>query len=97
MHHHHRQKELKNFGTPLLEIVADINGIIGGIALYPQVVKAFHEQTVEGLSGLTVFIIAINSVIWLYYAFKKKDHTAQNFNDPQYHRCFITSVLSVCF
>lgn len=72
MHHHYREKQSKNFGHPFLEIVADINGVIGGFALYPQVIKVFQTHNMEGLSFITFLIIFFNSVIWLYYGISKR-------------------------
>ncbi len=79
MHHHFRQlksklnrQKSKDSKIPLLELVADINGVIGGFALYPQVIKVLITNNIEGISLLSFFIILINSSIWLHYALTKR-------------------------
>lgn len=72
MHHRFREKAKGHLDNPVLEIVADINGVLGGFALYPQVIHVFKTHDIQGLSMLTFLIIAINSSIWLFYAMRKR-------------------------
>lgn len=54
--------------THPLDKVAEINGLLSGIALFPQVVKVATTKTTEGLSISTFVFILMNSLIWILYA-----------------------------
>lgn len=51
-----------------LDKIAELNGLLSGIALYPQVFKAIISRSVTGLSLYTFLFIFINSIIWICYA-----------------------------
>lgn len=51
-----------------LDKIAEINGLLSGLALYPQVIKAIISKSVSGLSVYTFIFIFISSIIWIFYA-----------------------------
>ena len=52
----------------LIDRLAFFNGLVSGIALYPQVWSALSHGNVEGVSALTYSLILINSLVWVIYA-----------------------------
>jgi uncharacterized protein with PQ loop repeat len=52
----------------LIDKAAVVNGVISGLALYPQVWKIFVTSDVSGISFVTFFLIATNSLVWILYA-----------------------------
>lgn len=52
----------------LIDRLAFFAGIVSGIALIPQVWLTLSTGTTAGVSFLTFFIIAVNSLVWLLYA-----------------------------
>jgi len=51
-----------------LDKIAEINGLLSGLALYPQVIKAIMSKSVGGLSVYTFLFIFMSSIIWIFYA-----------------------------
>ena len=51
-----------------LDKIAEINGLLSGVALYPQVIKALISKSVSGLSVYTFLFIFMSSIIWIFYA-----------------------------
>lgn len=51
-----------------IDKIAELNGLLSGIALYPQVIQAALTKNVDGLSLYTFLFIFINSIIWIFYA-----------------------------
>lgn len=54
-------------GHPI-DKIAEINGLLSGIALYPQIIKAIIDKSASGLSIYTFALIFLSSVIWIIYA-----------------------------
>lgn len=52
----------------LIDRLAFINGIVSGIALYPQLWSVLSLKAAEGISTLTYLLIFLNSLIWVAYA-----------------------------
>ena len=52
----------------LIDRLAFVNGLVSGIALYPQAWHVINAGTVEGISALTYLLILLNSLIWVVYA-----------------------------
>ncbi len=52
----------------LVDKLAFINGLISGIALYPQVYSILVSGSVVGMSLTTYVLIFLNSIVWLLYA-----------------------------
>lgn len=52
----------------LIDRLAFFNGLISGIALYPQVYSIFLTGSTAGVSLTTFIIVFINSIVWLFYA-----------------------------
>lgn len=44
-----------------------VSSFISGVSLLPEVFKVIHSHTVNAMSGVTLFIILINSIVWLLY------------------------------
>ena len=52
----------------LIDKLAFVNGLVSGIALYPQVWSVLTYKSVGGISLPTFLLIFLNSVVWLAYA-----------------------------
>lgn len=52
----------------LIDRLAFVNGLISGIALYPQVWTVLSTGSTSGVSVLTYFLIFTNSLVWVIYA-----------------------------
>lgn len=51
-----------------IDKLAEINGVVSGIALYPQVFKALTSTAViQQLSLVTLLLILVNSFVWIVY------------------------------
>jgi uncharacterized protein with PQ loop repeat len=46
--------------------------LLSGVALYPQVFKAFTTREVAGLAPSTFFFITISNIIWIGYGIHRK-------------------------
>ena len=55
-----------------IDRIAKINAIVSGIALFPQLVKVSCTGDVAGFSSLTYLLIALNSLVWIFYAVHRK-------------------------
>ena len=55
-----------------IDKLAFFNGLVSGIALYPQVYQAVVTSNFEGVSGLTYGIVLLNSVVWLAYSVHRR-------------------------
>ena len=51
-----------------IDKIAIGNGVLSGLALYPQVVKTLMTKDVSGISMTSFAIIATNSLVWMLYA-----------------------------
>lgn len=51
-----------------IDQLAKVNGIVTGVALYPQLIRAILTDITQGLSTTAFAIIFINSVVWVAYA-----------------------------
>lgn len=51
-----------------IDKIALCNGLVSGVALYPQVWKVLVLSDSSGLSFITFFLIFTNSLVWLLYA-----------------------------
>ncbi|EKD33255.1 MAG: hypothetical protein ACD_76C00058G0004 [uncultured bacterium] len=55
-----------------IDMLAEINSIISGFALYPQLIKIIMGSSILGLSFISFLIISMNSVIWVVYGYHRK-------------------------
>lgn len=55
-----------------IDYLAIMNSGISAIALLPQLYTLLTETSASGLSPISFFLIALNSVIWLAYGFHRK-------------------------
>lgn len=55
-----------------IDVIADVNGIVSGIALYPQLLKVMETKSVSDLEPLTFFIVFLTSIIWFAYAIHRR-------------------------
>lgn len=51
-----------------IDYLGDLNGLISGITLYPQLYHAYASNSLAGLSLITFILILFNSIIWIAYA-----------------------------
>lgn len=52
----------------IIDRLAQVNGFVTGVALYPQLIRAAVTGAIEGLSTTAFAIIFINSIVWIAYA-----------------------------
>lgn len=52
----------------VIDKIAFVNGLISGVALYPQVWAVLERGSAEGISTLSFALIFINSIVWFLYA-----------------------------
>lgn len=52
----------------VIDKLAFINGLVSGLALYPQVYSVLSTGSTVGISLTTFVVIMVNSVVWLLYA-----------------------------
>ncbi|MCW1892072.1 MAG: PQ-loop repeat-containing protein [Candidatus Uhrbacteria bacterium] len=50
-----------------IDYLANINSGISAVALFPQLYTTIIDQSTDGLSGISFFLIAFNSIIWVIY------------------------------
>lgn len=58
--------------THWIDRIAILNGFVSGVALWPQVVETLYTQITAGLSVWALFIIFINSLVWVVYAVHRR-------------------------
>lgn len=51
-----------------IDKIAFVNGLVSGVALYPQVITTIASRSGEFVSPLSFFLIFINSIVWLLYS-----------------------------
>lgn len=52
----------------LVDRVANWNGVLTGLALWPQAIKALFSHSIGDLSALAFAVIFLNSAVWLLYS-----------------------------
>jgi uncharacterized protein with PQ loop repeat len=52
----------------LIDRIANWNGVLTGLALWPQALKALLSQSTDDLSVLAFGVIFLNSAVWLTFA-----------------------------
>lgn len=55
-----------------VDYLAEVNSGISAIALFPQLFALLGGQPTVGLSPLSFFLIALNSVVWLIYGIHRR-------------------------
>lgn len=55
----------------LIDRLAVFNGIISGVALYPQVFKVLQSGDLSGVSVTSFIVIFLNNIVWAVYAFHR--------------------------
>ncbi len=56
------------FHNHVIDRIAVLNGVLSGIALYPQVWRVLATGDMSGVSIATFSIISLNSAVWVLYA-----------------------------
>lgn len=56
-----------------MDYIAEVNALIGGLALYPQLYKAVQTHDVADLSTATFFILFCTNIVWSLYGIHRKD------------------------
>jgi uncharacterized protein with PQ loop repeat len=52
----------------VIDRLAFVNGLVSGIALYPQVWNVLAHESAANISTLTYTLILLNSLVWVMYA-----------------------------
>lgn len=60
------------FHNHLIDKAAFANGLISGVALYPQVFAVLSYGSAAGISSTSFVLIFLNSVVWLIYALHRR-------------------------
>jgi uncharacterized protein with PQ loop repeat len=55
-----------------IDFLAEANGLLSGIALYPQLFKVLVTHSTADLAPSTFFIMFVNNIIWHVYAWHRK-------------------------
>jgi len=55
-----------------IDYLAEVNSGVSAIALFPQLFSLIGGQPSVGLSPLSFFLIALNSVVWLIYGIHRR-------------------------
>lgn len=77
----------------VIDYLANINSGISAIALFPQLYTTIIDQTTIGLSGVSFFLIALNSLIWVIYGIHR--HTPPLIVSSSFN--FLASVTILAF
>lgn len=56
-----------------IDYIAEINAVINGIALYPQLAKVIQTHSVANLSSSTFLILFCTNIIWTIYGLHRRD------------------------
>lgn len=62
---------IKRHNHPI-DLLAEANSIVSGIALYPQVFKVLQTRQVADLAPTTFFIIFVTNLVWFMYAVHRR-------------------------
>ena len=57
----------------ILSILAAVSGVIGSVAMFPQVYKIFKRKSAKDISFLSYAFLFITGIIWLFYGFEIQD------------------------
>ncbi len=55
-----------------IDVLASVNGVVSGLALYPQLVHLMRGGDATGISLTTFILIAVTSFIWCIYAIHRR-------------------------
>lgn len=55
-----------------IDKLAFLNGIVAGVALYPQVFAILYNGASNDFSQLSLWLICINGVVWVLYALHRR-------------------------
>lgn len=55
-----------------IDYFAEINSIISALALFPQFIELLSGKSSAGISKLSFFLIALNSIVWLMYGIHRR-------------------------
>ncbi|MFA6430012.1 MAG: PQ-loop domain-containing transporter [Patescibacteria group bacterium] len=56
----------------IIDLIGEINAVIGGLAAYPQLYRTLTTQAVAGLSLSMFVIIAVTNIVWIIYGIHRK-------------------------
>lgn len=65
-----KQPDSKHHHT--IDYIADANGIISGVALFPQLFKIIRTQQAGDLSIVTFYIVLLTNIVWFAYGLHRK-------------------------
>ncbi|MBU1034528.1 hypothetical protein KKF59_00155 [Patescibacteria group bacterium] len=55
-----------------IDRIANINSLVTGIALYPQLFKIIYSHSIGDLSMATFLIIFLTNIIWHFYGWHRR-------------------------
>jgi uncharacterized protein with PQ loop repeat len=62
---------IKRHNHPI-DLLAEANSVISGIALYPQLFKVLQTRQVSDLSLTTFLIVFVTNIVWFAYAVHRR-------------------------
>ena len=57
----------------ILSMLATVSGVIGSVAMFPQVYKIFKRKSAKDISFLSYAFLFITGIIWLFYGLEIQD------------------------
>ncbi len=58
--------------THFIDKLAFVNGLVSGIALYPQIFNIVYNGASSDFSTLSLLLIFGNGMVWMLYAFHRR-------------------------
>jgi len=55
-----------------IDFIAEINAVIGGLAAYPQLIRALTTHDVQGLEPIMFWILTVTSIVWVAYGIHRR-------------------------
>lgn len=71
--------------THFIDKLAFVNGLVAGLALYPQIFNVIYRGAATDFSTLSLLVILANGLVWIIYAAHRGLFTL-----------FIASLLNTC-
>ena len=55
-----------------IDLIAEINAVVGGLAAFPQLWKTLLTRQVAGLEFTTFFLMFVTNVVWTIYGVHRR-------------------------
>jgi MtN3 and saliva related transmembrane protein len=68
----HAPRAKKGSCDHIIDKIADINALVNGLSLLPQVIHAYKSHDLSGISLSTFFITGCAQIIWQLYGWHRR-------------------------